>query len=238
MLPTVRIFWVAAVISRSRARSTASPISSTAATGPGGQGWILLTNSKYTPTNGQPAFISATNGRLGSMTNGGLITSAGPLKGINFGEGGTQSLFNPGVNNSGVWTQGGDGPELELNHSVIAPKSMRDNIYSTATFDLDSDTQIDLELMFSRSEGQDPNVPNYDSQTISRQNAFLPANIGAIMDANHLTSFSMGRITLEGGDDFNTATYIYQRGSLGIKGKVFGDWTWDVSGTYTRTLRS
>ena len=203
-----------------------------------GQGWILLTNAAYTPTNGQPAFVSATNGRLGSMTNGGLITSAGPLKNINFGDGGTQSIFNPGVNNSGVWTQGGDGPELELNHSVIAPKSMRDNIYSTATFDLDSDTQIDLELMFSRSEGQDPNVPNYDSQTISRQNAFLPANIGAIMDANHLTSFSMGRITLEGGDDFNTATYIYQRGSLGIKGKVFGDWTWDVSGTYTRTLRS
>ena len=204
-----------------------------------GQGWILLTNSKYTPTNGQPAFISATNGRLGSMTNGGLITSAGPLKGINFGEGGTQSLFNPGVNNSGVWTQGGDGPELELNHSVIAPKSMRDNIYSTATYNIDPDTQINLELMFSRSEGQDPNVPNYDtSLAISRQNAFLPANIGAIMDANHLTSFQMGRITLEGGDDFNTATYVYQRGSLGIKGKVFGDWTWDVSGTYTKTVRS
>jgi len=203
-----------------------------------GQGWILLTNSAYTPTNGQPAFISATNGRLGNMTNGGLITSAGPLKGINFGLGGAQSIFNPGVNNSGVWTQGGDGPELELNHSVIAPKSMRDNVYSTATFNIDSDTQVDLELMFSRSEGQDPNVPNYDSQTISRQNAFLPANIGAIMDTNRLSSFAMGRITLEGGDDFNTATYVYQRGSLGIKGKVFGDWSWDLSGTYTRTLRS
>ena len=204
-----------------------------------GQGWILLTNAAYTPTNGQPAFVSATNGRLGAMTNGGLITTAGPLKGINFGANGAQSIFNPGVNNSGVWTQGGDGPELELNHSVIAPKSMRDNIYSTATYDIDSDTQVDLELMFSRSEGQDPNVPNYEaSLAINRQNAFLPNNIAAIMDANKLTSFNMGRITLEGGDDFNTATYIYQRGSLGVHGKVFGDWSWDVNGTYTKTIRS
>jgi outer membrane receptor protein involved in Fe transport len=204
-----------------------------------GQGWILLTNSAYTPTNGQPAFVSATNGRLGNMTNGGLIISPNVLKGINFGANGTQSAFNFGTNNSGVWTQGGDGPELELNHSVIAPKSMRDNFYSTGSYDIDADTQVNLELMFSRSEGQDPNVPNYDaSLAISRQNAYLPSNIAAIMDANHLTSFNMGRITLEGGDDFNTATYIYQRGSLGVKGKVFGDWAWNVDGTYTRTLRS
>jgi outer membrane receptor protein involved in Fe transport len=204
-----------------------------------GQGWILLTNSAYTPTNGKPAFISATNGRLGNMTNGGLIISPNALKGINFGANGTQSAFNFGTNNSGVWTQGGDGPELELNHSVIAPKSMRDNFYSTGSYDIDADTQVNLELMFSRSEGQDPNVPNYDaSLPINRQNAYLPANIAAIMDANHLTSFNMGRITLEGGDDFNTATYIYQRGSLGVKGKVFGDWNWNVDGTYTRTLRS
>ena len=204
-----------------------------------GQGWILLTNSKYTPTNGQPAFISATNGRLGAMTNGGLILSNGPLKNIEFGVNGAQSMFDPGVNNSGVWTQGGTGPELELNHSVIAPKSMRDNIYSRATYDIDSDTQVDLELMFARSEGQDPNVPNYEpTRTISRQNAFLPANIAAIMDANKITSFNIGRIAVEGGDDFNTATYVYQRGSLGVKGKVFGDWTWDVSGTYTKTVRS
>lgn len=206
---------------------------------PWGRGWILLTNAAYTPTNGQPAFVGATNGRLGNMTNGGLITSPNVLKGINFGANGAQSMFNYGVNNSGVWTQGGDGPELELNHSVIAPKSMRDNIYSTATYDIDADTQVSLELMFARSEGQDPNVPNYDaSLSISRQNAYLPANIAAIMDANHLTSFTMGRITLEGGDDFNTATYIYQRGSLDVKGKIFGDWTWDVSGTYTKTIRS
>jgi len=103
------------------------------------------------------------------MTNGGLIISNGPLKNINFGLNGAQSIFDPGVNNSGVWTQGGDGPELELNHSVIAPKSMRDNIYSTVSYDIDSDTQVNLELMLARSEGQDPNVPNYEpTRAISR----------------------------------------------------------------------
>jgi outer membrane receptor protein involved in Fe transport len=206
----------------------------------GTPGWTLLSNAAYTPTNDQPRLLQAPDGRLATMTAGGLITSAGPLQFIQFGAGGAQSVFQRGTNISGVYMQGGDGERINPGRAVLSPKGERDNLYGRLTYDIGSDTEAFVEGLYARSLGADTNVPNYNNSdiVITRDNAYLPANIRAAMVANNLTTIRMGRINYELGINYNTTEFKYLRGATGIKGKFLEDWKWDAGFSYTKALLS
>lgn len=68
--------------------------------------------------------------------------------------------------------------------------------------------------------------------TIRRDNAFLPAQIAQIMDANGITSFPMGRANA----DFSTTRIVNSNTTYriagGLRGDLGGGWGWDVYAQY------
>ncbi|WP_375419667.1 TonB-dependent receptor plug domain-containing protein [uncultured Sphingomonas sp.] len=204
----------------------------------GEPGWVLLNNAAYTPTNDQPRRIQVRDGRLATMTAGGLITSAGPLQFTQFGENGAQSTFRRGTNVTGVYMQGGDGELSTPRFAVLSPQAERDNLFGRASWEFGDRLDGFVEGLYARSLGRATNVPNYNNAdiTVSRDNAFLPTNIRAAMVANNLTTIRMGRLNYELGINDNTTEFKYLRGVAGLNGKLFDDWKWDASVTYTKAL--
>jgi outer membrane receptor protein involved in Fe transport len=68
--------------------------------------------------------------------------------------------------------------------------------------------------------------------TIQRDNAFLPADIAAIMAANNITSFPLGRAN----PDFSSTRSVNYNTTFrfagGLRGDLGGGWKWDVYGQY------
>jgi iron complex outermembrane receptor protein len=201
----------------------------------GSHGTTLIPNQAYTPTNGQFRQLIVDNARLSSMTYGGLITSAGPLKNIQFGTGGAQSPFVQGTNASSIWMQGGDGLMLQPDFAVLLPSGKRYNAYSRASYEITPSLEGHIDILGARTEQEQTNNYNYNNGdiTIRRDNAFLPANIRAIMVANNIQSFNLGRLNPELGLNDNTTTNTYIRTSAGLKGALFEGWSWDGNVNYT-----
>lgn len=201
----------------------------------GSRGVTLIPNSAYTPTNGQYRQLIVPDARLSSMTYGGVITSNGPLKNIQFGVNGAQSQFVQGTNVSSVWMQGGEGLELQPDFAVLQPSTKRINGYSRATYDFSPALQGHLDVLAARTKQHQTNNYNYNNGdiVIQQDNAFLPTNIRDIMVANNIKSFNMGRLNQETGIDDNTTTDTYIRTSGGLKGGLFADWSWDGNVNYT-----
>lgn len=211
----------------------------------GSRGWgstgvTLIPNATYTATNGQYRQLIVPNAQLSSMTYGGVITSAGALKNIQFGPGGAQSLFQQGTNVTSTWMQGGGGLMLQPQLGVLIPSAQRYNGYARASFEITPDTEVHADVLYARSVQRQTNNYNYNAGdiTIKSDNPFIPANIKAIMLANNMSSFTMGRLNPELGLNDNTSTTSYIRSTLGIKGKLGGSWSWDATTMYTNSIYS
>lgn len=204
----------------------------------GNQGYTLIPNPSYTATNGQFRQLIVPNVRLSNMTNGGVITSAGPLKNVQFGVNGQQSLFVQGTNVSTIWMQGGEGlmPQPDLGAIAVAQK--QESVFSRLLFDVTDNIRFRADVLGTRSRNQSTNNFNYNNTdiTIRRDNAFLPANILATMVANNLQTITMGRLNPETGLNTNTSRNHYYRFGAGLNGPLTGTWTWDLSASYTTAL--
>ena len=208
------------------------------ARGWGNDGTTLLPNAAYTATNGQYKQVIVDNARLSQMTLGGVITTPGALKNIQFGQGGAQSLFNQGTNVGTVWMQGGDGLEPQPDYGPVIPSIKQESAFGRVTYELSSDVQAHLDLLATYSSAHSTNNFNYNNGDIkvTRDNAFLPANILAAMIANNLQSITVGRLNTELGLNDNVSQNHYYRAGGGLKGSLFQGWTWDVDGSYTYAL--
>ncbi|MBC2667456.1 TonB-dependent receptor [Novosphingobium flavum] len=201
----------------------------------GSQGWTLLPNASYTATNGQFRQVIVPNARLSSMTLGGLITTAGALKNIQFGANGQQSLFVQGTNVGTVWMEGGDGLMPQPDFALIATAARQFSGLSRLTYEVTPDVEASVDVLAARSRNQATNNWNYNNGdiTINRDNPYLPANILAQMVSNNLQTVKLGRINPEMGVNLNTTTNDYLRVGAGLKGPLGGSWKWDVSASYT-----
>jgi iron complex outermembrane receptor protein len=204
----------------------------------GAKGYTLIPNSTYTATNGQFRQLIVPNVQLAQMTYGGVITTAGALKNIQFGPGGAQSRFVQGTNISSVWMQGGQGLSLQPELGVLIPSNQRLNGYARLSFDLTPALEFHLDVLAARTKQRQTNVYNYNNGdiTIRRDNPFLPANILAGMIANNLQTISLGRLNTELGINDNTTTNTYIRTSGGLSGKLFEGFTWDGNVNYTHAI--
>lgn len=68
--------------------------------------------------------------------------------------------------------------------------------------------------------------------TIRSDNPYLPAGIKALMTANNIASFNMGRVDTDWLGTSGDNTYRTFQAAVGAKGSVFGDFKWDSSFTY------
>jgi iron complex outermembrane receptor protein len=204
----------------------------------GNDGVTLVPNAAYTPTNGQFRQLIVPDARLSQMTLGGVITTAGPLKNIQFGPGGAQSAFVQGTNVGTVWMQGGAGLLTQPDFGVLIPSIKQESVFGRVTYEVAPDVEARLDFLGTSTKAESTNNFNYNNGdiTISRDNAFLPANIRAAMVANNLTTIRMGRLNPETGVNYNTSRNHYYRAGAGLKGKFLDDWTWELGANYTYSL--
>jgi iron complex outermembrane recepter protein len=202
----------------------------------GNDAWSILANPAYKAgsNNGQPRMLILPDTTLSKMTDGGVIVSNGPLKNIQFGPGGVSEPFNPGANAGGTFATGGDGgnfaPYANLSQAV-----RRYTGYSKVSFDVNDKLTVWGDALFAKSSTYYDVIPNYNNGdlTITQQNAFLPDNIRAIMVANNMPSFLMGRTNLETGLNQANGINSVARYAVGAKGNITGTWHWDAVVQYS-----
>ncbi len=200
------------------------------------QGWWEGANPNYVAgvANGQTQFLVMPNALFSAMTNGGLIDT-GPLKGIYFGPGGAPQAMTYGKNVGPTFMQGGSGDSI-WQYGSITPVLNRASIYTHASYDIAPDLSAWTGVMYVHSEASSPITPNYQNSgaiNVSINNPYLPASIVALMNADHVTSFGMGRMDTDLGFNEADGSYSYLLWRGGLKGTAFDSWSWDLTGQYS-----
>ena len=162
------------------------------------------------------------------------------LRGIQFGPGGTVVAFPYGnaIGTSATDFTGGDpGLYARNGHQLVIPVSRR---VFAASFDYDLTDNLTLfvEGNYGRSAAHLRSPPVRDSTAtgavILRANAFLPAQIATIMDANNIASFGLGRQYDDFGEVRATSENKTERVVGGFRGKLGGSWGYDAYFQYGR----
>ncbi len=193
------------------------------------QEWGYVQTSQYVN-------VPVTNARLSIASYGGLILS-GPLAGMQFGPGGVLQPFQYGKNVGSTYMQGGDGAVFSTFSALEVPLK-RTSVFARTSFDLTDDISAFLDASFAQAITYNPNlVQNFDLvDTLTTDNAFLPASARNAMLAAGDTSFLLGRLDNDFGfissnDDNRVARVV-----TGLNGKFAGKWTWNAYFEYGRVV--
>lgn len=201
----------------------------------GRRGVTFIPNAAYTPTNGEFRQLIVPDVRYSQMTAGGVITTPGALRNIQFGENGAQSLFRQGTNVGTVWMQGGDGLMPQPDFAPLQVASRQFSGFSRLTYDFPNDMTARVDVLAANTRAQ--STGNYNTNnadiTIRRDNAFLPTNIRDAMIANNLTTIRMGRYNPEQGRNENSTSNTYFRIGAGLSGSFSDTWKWELGNSYT-----
>jgi iron complex outermembrane receptor protein len=205
--------------------------------------WGRLEPGVFTTPAGRPVGMPsqlAVNGVSTSAYNAsGLITS-GPLKGIAFGDNGATSNFQYGSIVGSTEMQGGNDYGSVINPDEdLVPAYDRGAALARFQYDIDEDPDAPVKSAFIQFQYGHLNtfgdsfgaqVPNFNNYPVQINNPFLPANIVAEMNANHITSF-----TYSATRDYDLGSIASRnrtdsmQGNVGINGTISNDWAgkWD-----------
>lgn len=200
---------------------------------PNGRDWFDHASGTYVnPVPGAPPrLLVVPDIRHSDASVGGLITS-GPLKGMQFGAGGTLVPFDGGTTPTGQDTSGGEGGRVT---AQLTPRSSRRTFFAHGEYDLTDTLTAFTELSYGRSRSYNVTFPAYQylasgQFTVFRGNAYLPAEVAAMFDANPaLSSFTVGRFSEDMPPLVNIADMLHGRVSIGIKGRIGGRWSYDTN---------
>jgi outer membrane receptor protein involved in Fe transport len=173
-----------------------------------------------------PSTIVACGAHSAGFTSGGLITS-GPLKGTQFGPGGTPQPFTYGQLATTLSMVGGGGEDHGRNFSAV-PRVERQTAFAHMTYDLTDNVSFFLEGLYGQAKAHFEPLPAWEGQstgyTIFNDNAFLPASIKQRMAAANITSFPMWRFNYDFGLLIADSRNRTKRGTTGIQA-TFGNWS-------------
>jgi outer membrane receptor protein involved in Fe transport len=201
----------------------------------GRQGWAIIPNPGFAPGNGQARMLITSSVRLSEVTDGGVINATtGPLKNIQFGAGGAILPFTYGQYAGTTFMVGGDGADLTPEATVTAGVN-RQVLFSHLSFDFSDKLTGWVDGLYARSEQKYYVIPNYNNgdAVITQQNAFLPAAIKAIMVANNIASFRLGRTNTELGFNLADGVNTTQRYGAGLNGSFGETWKWSAFAQYS-----
>ncbi|MGZ3313385.1 MAG: TonB-dependent receptor domain-containing protein, partial [Caulobacteraceae bacterium] len=210
----------------------------------------LVGNSAFA-TNGLPAVIYSGNVRRADTSTGGLIT-LGPLRGTNFGPGGTTSQFGYGQQfGSGMIGGTSNYGEIPTPGGQLDFPFQKYSLMTHVDYDLTSNFSVFGEFLYSRSMSSGEGVPNrFDAATsgavscgspakssvvgpltsiaINNDNAYIPAAVKTAMANAGVSCFYMGRTFRD--QQYVTSKdgtpHLY-RGVAGFKGDLGHGWTVD-----------
>lgn len=197
------------------------------------QGWAIINNPRYTPTNGEPQRLLLNQVGLSSAMPGGIITNTA-LRGTTFGPGGVPRQFNYGAITSDPFTQGGDWASIQVNgNNSLDQRINRQGVFVRASYDVTENVEAFAQVQwgFARATGWALKLFNVANLTMRSDNAFLPDSVRARADALGITQFTVGKIHA----DFPTATFDNERtvnryvvGFNGAFDAMDTEWTWDA----------
>lgn len=183
-------------------------------------GIISGTPAGFAPAN--PALFNATLAGQEFTTGGGLVRH-------DYGTYYGAPIFQSG---------GGDGIQPFYENFPISSPLTRVATFAHADYDVGSSITATLEGSYARVHARTigAQIRDLGSITILRDNAFLPAAVGTLMDAAGATRLSIGRI----GDDLGPGLGEVHRETYrivgGLKGDIGGDnWKWNAYYQYGRT---
>lgn len=186
-------------------------------------GTKVINNPGYVAGNGQPSMILAPNVGLSQATDGGLITS-GPLRGTQFGPGGTTQPFNFGFM-AGPLQVGGTPNDIAGRTQLQAPLT-QETAFARASYDVANDVTVYGEFNYGHSLVNYVSVPyfRFNNITVRRDNAYLPATVAQGLDAAGASSFVMGRTNYDMGSGRPRNDRTLTRYLGGIDAKLGGTW--------------
>ena len=206
------------------------------------QEWSLLGN---TPAGkgGLPALNILSDIHTGSMTPGGLITSAGPLKNIQFGPDGTPMPFVPGAL-QGLFQQGGSGhgQNAFISGLLLKIPVERFSAYGQANYELTDSIKASVEASYGEVSAYTVTAQLRDTGTligpIKVDNPYLPQSIVNTMISNNMTQFTMGRSGLDIGNAQGPSKSTAFRIVGALEGQISSSWKWDAYYQYGHSTYS
>lgn len=202
-------------------------------------------------SNQQPGTLYSEDVRRADVSAGGLITS-GPLRGLQFGPGGTTSQFGFGRVYGNNMIGGTDNfGEAPTPGGDLKFPFERYTVMGRASYDVTDSFSLFAEGTFAhvlsgglaqpaRNNGAVTGTPSCTSTTLVSalgsiqvpiSNPYLSAAVKQQMQNANVTCFNMGRVFLDPGmgeftvRDGSPAIY---RGVVGAEGALFGNWRWDA----------
>ena len=198
----------------------------------GRQEYGLLTNP-LNGTNGQPRNIIGPAMHFATQNASGLVAT-GPLKGTTFdynaATGASSSrAFNFGQTfGTSANMFGGEGYGVTNNTFQLLKAGVeRYSVFGRASYEMSPALNSWVELSGAGVRAKSTNAPPRGNYTIKADNPYLPANVLAQMQANSLSSISIGRFDVDFGQQINVVTNNTQRVAAGLAGELFGGWSWD-----------
>lgn len=184
---------------------------------------------------GEPQWLVLNDVGFTTVAPGAIVT-AGPLKGIYFGAGGVPARLNTGDIVFDPFMTGGDWRYTDFGKGIqdMDPRISRQSLFTRASFDLSDAVTAYAQFSYGRASTSMRSTPqfNFGGITIQRDNAFLPAQIGAQMDALGLTSLNVGSWNADLGGiqtDTRRKQFRYMAGLKGDLDAIGTSWHWDIS---------
>lgn len=194
-----------------------------------GQEWGYVQTSQYQN-------VPVPNARLSIASYGGLILS-GPLAGMQFGPGGVLTPFQYGTNVGNMYMQGGDGAVFSSNLALEVPLQ-RESAFARGSFDFTPNVTGFIDVSFAQAITNNPSfVQNFDLvDSLSTDNAFLPAAARNQMLAAGQTSFLLGRLDNDFGFIRSNDDNRVGRAVAGLRGSLGEAWTWNAYAEYGHVI--
>ena len=206
--------------------------------GAGGRDWYTgaeFANRQISETtDGKPQRYLIDRAQNNQYAKYGLIT-AGPLKGIAFGENGEPYEFQYGKNCVANLCEGGDLSGLNSGGKSLASKLERNVGYARIGFDLNEDTEIYATINKARVESVNYPIAGAAKNanlTMKCDNPYLPESVREACVTNNITQFQYGTVNAQITPLQNVhPTREQERFVLGANGKFNAfdtDWTYDT----------
>jgi len=195
----------------------------------------MLVSNTPAGYGGLPATLRLGPDAPGNLNQDGLInTTSGPLRGITFNPNGTIRNYQYGqifgTNPSPLFTLGGEGTYENgyLQGILLSPPTRRVTAFSHMDVAITDKITGGVDVSFGQSDGTIVGSQARSSAlVISQNNAYLPAQVLSIMQANNIPSFTLGRVFGDLGGSVDHSGDQTYRAVAKLEGEISGSWKWD-----------
>ena len=198
--------------------------------------WAVVNNTNFTPGTGDFRRYILPYNYVNRLTYGGVIWTQ-PLRGISFNPDGSLGGFpdNVVIDGGSTFTLDKETRGQPWTYDIAVPVVPVENLslYGRTSFDLSDTTELYVSGLYAENKpGPFGSAPSQSRITgffkVARDNAFLPAEAGALMDANSLTQIDVGRYSLDWGPAMISRNNKTYRGVIGLKSEFADGWELDA----------